>query len=121
MPDPWSRSLTAGGGTEVNVSGCSFGYVATAPDVDLQYQSSGGSTLYIYVQSNDDTTLLINLPDGSWVCDDDDFGDRNPIVIIPNAQGGLYDVWVGTYGDDMASATLYISEIDPRNRGKVKE
>lgn len=120
MPDPWSRTLTAGGGTEVEISGCSFGYVANAPDVDLQYESTGGATLYIYVRSDDDTTLLINMPDGSWRCDDDDFGNRNPIVIIPNAPGGLYDIWVGTYGDDMTSATLYISEIDPR-AGKNKD
>ncbi len=27
---------------------------------------------------------------------------------------GLYDVWVGTHGSDMISATLFISELDPR-------
>lgn len=115
MPDPHMVSITAGGSIDVNVGGCSYGYVANAPDVDFQYQSNGGSNLYIYVRSDEDTTLLINLPDGSWVCNDDGLGNRNPIVQIPNAPGGLYDIWVGTYSDSMASATLYISEINPSN------
>lgn len=114
LPDPHETSVTAGGSNEVNVGRCSFGYVSNAPDVDLYYVTSGGSDLYIYVRSGDDTTLLINTPDGSWSCDDDDLGDMNPVVIIRNAPSGLYDIWVGTYGDDLASATVYISEIDPR-------
>lgn len=113
-PDPHRISLTAGGSHEVDEGRCSYGYVANRPDVDLYFDSRGRGTLYIYVRSDDDTTLLINLPDGSWVCNDDGFGNRNPIVVINNASGGLYDIWVGTYGDDMASARLYISEIDPR-------
>ncbi len=114
VPDPNETSLTAGGSIEVDKGRCSYGYVANAPDVDLYYVTSGGSDLYIYVRSGDDTTLLIHTPDGSWNCDDDDLGDMNPVVIIRNAPSGLYDIWVGTYGDDLASATVYISEIDPR-------
>jgi len=118
-PDPYATALTAGGGTAVSIEGCRFGHVASAPDIDLKYNTSGGSTLYIYVRSNDDTTLLINLSSGSWACDDDGLGNGNPLVVIPNAPAGLYDIWVGTYSDDLSDATVYISEIDPR--GKVKE
>lgn len=114
VPDPDETSLTAGGSIEVDKGRCSYGYVANAPDVDLYYTTSGGSNLYIYVRSGEDTTLLINTPDGSWRCDDDGLGDMNPVVIFRNAPSGLYDIWVGTYGDDLASATVYISEIDPR-------
>jgi hypothetical protein len=112
-PDPHETELTAGGSITTEVSGC-VGKVAEAPDVDLRYSTSGGSTLYIYAISGVDTTLLVNLPNGSWSCDDDSFGDGDPIVIIENAPSGLYDIWVGTFGDELSPATLYISEIDPR-------
>jgi len=113
-PDPHAVSLRAGGSIEVEISGCSYGHVAEAPDVDLFYTVSGGHDLYIYVDGSEDTTLLVNKPDGTWVCDDDGYGDSNPILVIPKAPGGLYDIWVGTYGDDLTDATLYISEVDPR-------
>ena len=113
-PDPYEVELTAGGPLEPAVDGCAFGYVAEAPDADLYYTTSGGSDLYVFVVSSEDTTLLINLPDGSWVCDDDGYGDGDPLVAIPGAAEGLYDIWIGTYGEEPAAALLYLSEVDPR-------
>lgn len=118
VPDPIAKALTAGGSMEVAVGDCSYGFVAGPPDIDLYYETSGETALYIYVQSQDDTTLLVNLPDGSWVCDDDGFEGRNPLVVIPDAPAGLYDVWVGTYGDEMVAAALLISERDPAVKDK---
>lgn len=114
LPDPHRVQLTAGGSVRVSMGECTYGNVANAPDVDLYYSGNGQRTLYIYAESGDDTTLLIRLPDGSWYCNDDGLGNRNPIIVIRGAQSGLYDIWVGTYGSDMVRATLNISEIDPR-------
>jgi hypothetical protein len=114
LPDPHEVTLTAGGSMTPGVSGCDYGNIAEAPDFDLYYESSGSSTLYIYAVSGSDTTILVNTPGQNWVCDDDSYGDGDPLVIIQNADGGLYDIWVGTYGDDTAEATLFISEVDPR-------
>jgi hypothetical protein len=113
-PDPNVTSLTAGGSQRVNLPGCSYGQVASAPDVKLNYSMGGGRTLYIYATSDVDVTLLINMPDGNWRCDDDSYGNRNPLIVIPNAPSGRYDIWVGTYGSSMAPARLMISEISPR-------
>ena len=112
--DPWAKHLIAGGGITPSMGGCSYGYVADAPDVDLYWDGSG-STLYIYVMSKGDVdaTLLVNTPDGGWMCNDDSFGDSDPFIVIPNAPSGLYDIWVGTYGSDPFGATLFISELDP--------
>ena len=108
-PDPHTVSISAGGSVDVDVTGCGYGYVARAPDYNLTYSGSG-SALYFFVRSDEDTTLLINRPDASWICDDDSLGDSNPVVTIPNAGAGLYNIWVGTYSDgDLSSATLYIS------------
>ena len=114
LPDPDVTSLTAGGSIDINMGQCTYGQVADAPDVDLYYDAGNGASLYIYAEAKEDITLLINLPDGSWVCNDDGFTGTNPIIQIPKAASGLYDIWVGTYGSDLASATLSISEIDPR-------
>lgn len=114
MPDPAVTNLTAGGSIRVGVGNCSFGFVANAPDVKLQYRGNGSNSLYIYAQSGSDVTLLINLPDGSWVCDDDGLGGTNPLIFVPNAPSGRYDIWVGTYGQDTSPAQLMVSELNPR-------
>ncbi len=111
-PDPHEMSITAGGSISVGISGCT-GKVSDAPDIDLTWRG-GSSTLYIYSMSDEDTTLLVNLPNGSWACDDDSLGDRNPLIIVRNAPSGLYNIWSGTYGSGLASTDVMISEIDPR-------
>lgn len=114
-PDPHSIELTAGGSQNVTISGCAYGRVANAPDVKFTYRNANqATTLYVYAVSGSDTTLLVNLPNGSWTCDDDSYGDGDPLLVIRNPPSGLYDIWVGTFGSDTAPATLYISEIDPR-------
>ena len=108
--DPYEIELIAGGSADLYSVGFS-GYVATAPDVDLNYEA-GGYSLYIYVTgTGDDTVLLINDPSGTWLYNDDadGLGFRSGIE-IRNPDSGLYDIWVGTYGTDLVSATLVISE-----------
>ncbi len=114
LPDPHTVDIVAGGTIELNMGECTYGHVANAPDFDLYYQATSGSTLYIYALSGSDTTLLVNTPDGNWLCNDDGFTGNNPLIVLPAADSGLYDIWVGTYGSDTIGATLYISEIDPR-------
>jgi hypothetical protein len=116
MPDPHVVKLTAGGGRSVNVGNgsCSYGNVSDRPDLNLTYEGNGSRTLYIYAEGSSDITLLVNMPNASWRCDDDGLGNLNPILVIPNAPSGLYNIWVGTYGSDMTNAMLYITEIDPR-------
>ncbi|MEQ1856061.1 MAG: hypothetical protein ABL963_06315 [Longimicrobiales bacterium] len=113
-PDPHTVTLRAGGDIEVDVGDCGFGYVSDAPSVDLTYTTSASSEIHIYVRSDDDTTLLINTPDGEWICDDDSLGDGNPIVSFTAATTGLYDIWVGTFNGEEARATLYISRKAPK-------
>jgi len=114
LPDPHVTSLTAGGSIDMNMGECTYGQVADAPDVDLMFAAGSASSLYIYAEAKADITLLINLPDGSWLCNDDGYTGTNPMIIVPKAASGLYDIWVGTYGTDLTAALLSISEIDPR-------
>jgi hypothetical protein len=123
MPDPWSQSLTAGGGSNpqnvaelgyfdaVDGSPC-LGFVTRSPDFRFVY--SGGSFLRFYVQTHNgaDATLLVNQPDTSWRCNDDSHGTLMPTIDFYNPMGGQYDVWVGTYdGSSRNPATFYITEL----------
>ncbi|MFT4702333.1 MAG: hypothetical protein ACI81R_000017 [Bradymonadia bacterium] len=114
MPDPVVIPLAAGGpiDTSVEGTGSCAGFHASAPDVELTYEA-GSVPLYIHVESDTDTTLLINQPDGSWICADDTIG-FNPLVAFPTPASGVYDIYVGTF-DAAATppATLNITEISP--------
>lgn len=109
--DPHALSLTAGGGVDASAVGC-VGMVADAPDYDLYY-TPGSLPLYISADSSSDVSLVVNMPDGTWICDDDSAGNLNPGITLESPQSGLYDIWVGTVGDAAAGAdaSLYISEL----------
>ncbi len=113
-PDPYMRSISAGGSVGVPDygSGCR-GFASTAPDLDLNY-TAGGYQLNIYAKSDQDVTLIVNAPDGSWWCSDDAHG-TNPHVNFGSPQSGNYNVWIGTYrSGTMPESVLYISEAAPR-------
>lgn len=113
-PDPHTVSITAGGSIDASSSaalsgaGCR-GYIASAPDYRLNY-TSGSWPLIFRVIADADTTLVINKPDGSWTCVDDVEG-FNPVIRFDSPASGQYDIWVGTYGQEMASSTLHITEL----------
>jgi hypothetical protein len=116
-PDPQVVELRAGGSVNANEqdSQCS-GWVTTQPDYEVSY-TAGGRALIFSVQSDADTTLVINGADGRWHCDDDTDG-VNPQIRFESPQSGTYDVWVGTYASGANQpARLSISE-SARPRGK---
>lgn len=111
-PDPYTVDLQSGGSVDASRLGtiCT-GYIANAPDFRLNYQGTGWRTLYLAAQSSADTTLVVNLPDGSWVCNDDGGSGLNPLLSFDTPLTGQYDIWVGTYGEEAYhSARLLISE-----------
>jgi len=111
--DPYVRNITAGG--RYSLAGCFgnnyTGSVAAKPDFDVHYNTSGNTSLTFYVQSGYDTMLLVNDPSGQWWFDDDSAGGQNPMITIPFAQAGLYDVWIGSYqGGRGLPGQLFITE-----------
>lgn len=112
-PDPYTKQIMAGGSIPAAraKSGC-VGNVSAAPDFQVFYDRAGDADLTFKNISNDDTTLLVNTPNGRFYCDDDSAGDLNPKVTITNPQNGRYDIWVGTYGDQMIQSTLQVTELD---------
>lgn len=112
--DPRTVRVTAGGTLDASTlgSGC-VGSMANSPDVRLNYTHQGDLPLIISVASDADTTLAINGPDGTWICDDDG-GENgaNPSIRFPEAASGQYDIYIGHYSRGRRiPAVLYISEI----------
>lgn len=117
-PDPHRVELTAGGSIDAQSSlgGSCRGYVANAPDYQLRFEP-GSLPLAISVDSDFDTTLVVNTPDGGWACDDDGGEEPlNPLLTWNSPASGRYDIWVGTYSDSTAPATLFISELGEQTR-----
>lgn len=112
-PDPQTVNLQSGGSIDAStISSSCRGFIANAPDVRVNY-TPGRYPLIISANSDADTTLVVNAPDGRWYCDDDSGeGGLNPMVRFNNPQRGQYDIWVGTYGNArLEPATLAISEV----------
>lgn len=113
-PDPRVIDVTAGGTIAADRlgAGCT-GTIANAPDVRLNY-TAGSFPLFLFAESRADVTLVVNLPDGSWICNDD-FDGTNPGIIISRPPNGQYDIWVGVFGGGRGvPARLGISEVPPR-------
>lgn len=117
MPDPYVVNITAGGtipAERLGVPGC-VGTIANAPDVRLHYNAGMGLPLVIMATSRRaDLTLVVNLPNGRWLCNDDFIG-LDPGVVMNNPMSGQYDIWVGSYDRSRGiPAQVLISEIIPR-------
>ena len=110
--------IVAGGETDASeLGGECYGQIATAPDAQLTFEFSGAPLTY-EVQSDFDSTLVINTATGDWLCDDDSGGDLNALVEIADPTSGTYDIWIGAYEEDenYSSATLTISHGAPGRR-----
>jgi hypothetical protein len=108
-PDPYTKEVVAGGTLQITKGGVTM-YVAEAPDFKLYYDA-GNFPLTIYAESKGDTTLLINLPDGTWAVDDDSGGNLNPLLKFAKPLSGRYDIWVGTIAKENPKAILKITEL----------
>lgn len=110
----YQTPLIAGG--PVNLTSCQsipgIGYLAEAPDLSVEYDGQGDRRLLdIRVQSDCDTTLLVNLPDEQYIYSDDE-DELNPVIRIAAAETGLYDIWVGTIEPENCAAILMIETFD---------
>jgi len=117
-PNPYSLEMVSGGEVEVAyLGGDCRGYAAIAPDYRLSWSGDSSELRFFFAaEDGGDTTLLVNLPDGSWICNDDAGGTLDPMVVLDDPAEGQYDVWVGSYeAGAFVSGTLYVTErgLDP--------
>ena len=101
--------LDAGGADDSSqiVAGC-IGFInSDRPDLTITLEGIFPD-LVVSVRSDADTTLFVRTPDGSVFCDDDTDG-LNPVIRLPKAAAGRYDVWVGVFEPVFASAEVDVS------------
>lgn len=119
--DPLAVTVLAGGPVDASLLGLvdptggdCRGFITSAqPDVRINYVEGSVFPLRFYVQSlqGGDTTLLVNLPDATWRCNDDAV-DVHPLVEIASPPSGQYDIWIGTYAPiPPEPAFLYVTEL----------
>jgi hypothetical protein len=110
--DPRTVKIVAGGDLHQN-NGNVKAWVAKAPDFRVNY-TAGAFNLTFHVKSKADTTLLINLPNGKWIANDDGPNNGlNPLIKLTNPPSGQYDIWVGVLNENEngAASVLYITEL----------
>ncbi|AKF10274.1 hypothetical protein [Sandaracinus amylolyticus] len=95
-PDPMILAGSAGGPTDAStLSPTCRGHVGIIPSHTLQI-TGPMPQLNVLVRADQDTTLVVRQPDGTYVCNDDSDG-LNPAVALTNLAAGSYNVFVGTY------------------------
>lgn len=118
-PDPHTATGTSGGAVNAqNLNQACRGWVASQPD-HLLVASTAFSNLRILVNGGaGDTTLVVQKPDGSYVCNDDAEG-RNPIV-TSSFTPGTYKIWVGSYEQGQNTAyTIGFTELGSVNAASL--
>lgn len=88
------------------LSGCAGGITAE-PTVTIRHSRREGA-FHVRASSRGDTTMILHTPSGQWLCSDDAIG-FDPVIPVPFAERGEYQVWVGAYDAGALPATISIS------------
>lgn len=115
-PDPYRVNVVAGGTYEsARELGTQCRGWTTGDGTYVLYYTAGQYPLTISATSDSDTTLIVGLPGGGFLCDDDSGPGLNPQVTINRPGSGGYAIWVATYSSGQAApAVLSISEVGQR-------
>lgn len=122
-PDPFIISAVSGGSLDaasLDLGGACVGFIADVPDFRVQWNGDS-ALLRFYFASDGDTTLVVSGPDGIVCNDDADDGFQmlNPLVELASPAAGEYNVWIGSYDQDVYTpgyllvTTLPVGEIAP--------
>ncbi|MCB9595608.1 MAG: serine protease [Sandaracinaceae bacterium] len=113
MPDPHILSGNMGGPIQANQLNTSCrGYVSGPPN-HVIVTNSGFRQIRFAVNAGSDSTLVVMLPNGSLLCDDDGGEGLNPLITTQSPPGRIA-VWVGAYSPSAAGApyNLGVSELN---------
>ena len=108
-----SEIVSFGGVVDTSyLGGDCVGYAAAAPDIRLMWSGTSNELRILFTEgAGEDATLVMNLPDASWVCNDDYAGALDPLIALENPPEGQYDIWIGSYQpNQFISGTLSVTE-----------
>ncbi len=119
-PDPRTVEGVSGGSVDAaTLGGDCLGYISEAPN-HLFVASDAFAKLRIMAASSSDVTLVVQKPDGSYLCNDD-FEGTNPLLegAFP---AGSYKIWVGSYEQGSSSPyRLGFSELSGVTPARLEE
>jgi hypothetical protein len=110
--------MQSGGPVDASyLGGACRGFATSAPDYSVRYTAAGDPLLRFYFLANadgEDSTMIINDPDGEWLCGDDwSASTRNPAVDVSDPETGRYDIWLGSYTEGTTiEGILYVTELE---------
>lgn len=118
-PDPITRDYVSGGAMDASAYEASNlsddmcgGYMNGEEPDHVLTLTSDFDYLRVYVESEEDTTMVILTPGSNVYCYDDQYG-LNPMTESAWAAGTYY-IYIGTYGeaDEYYPYTLYVTEFE---------
>lgn len=112
---PYEQEIEAGGllrAYQAGLSGADYcvGHISREPSLVINWAPDAAAPFTIYLDAERDTTLAVQLPDGSWRCDDDGSVGLNAGLNFPAGEPGLYRIYAGTYGAQPAPARVFVAE-----------
>ncbi len=104
MPDPKVAQGRSGGARDASTisAGCAGWIDANKPDHLFVAQTAFGANFRILAHSTrqptQDVTLVVQKPDGTYMCNDDAAAPATDPIIAGNTLApGIYKIWVGSY------------------------
>jgi heat shock protein HslJ len=114
---PYTQELTAGGQIGAfdldQANPLCTGFISAAPTFSFEW-TGDAAKVAMFFESNLDTTLVVQAPDGSFHCDDDTHGSENlnPWLQL-TVDKGVYRVWVGSFSPDVQASGVLTITNDP--------
>lgn len=121
--DPFVVSLNGGG--EIDASTLDpecVGFITEAPTFAVNWEGEA-EFFDIFYYSDFDPTLVLQLPDGSYLCNDDASDNvLDPELLIESPAEGQYNLWVGSYDEGQlipgflvitANRSVNVNNFDP--------
>lgn len=121
--DPFVASLNGGGEVDASTldESC-VGFITEAPSFTVNWEGAV-EAFDIFYHSDFDPTLVLQLPDGSYLCNDDASDNLlDPELTVEAPAEGQYNLWVGSYDEGQlipgllvitANRTVSVNDFDP--------
>jgi hypothetical protein len=74
-----------------------LGFFADAPTFTLQRTDGGDAAIAFRVDGDCDAVLLVSAGPDAWWFDDDEGGERKPLITVAEPPDGPLDIWVGGF------------------------
>lgn len=98
--DPFIVSINGGGEVDAStLDETCVGFIPAAPLLSVNWEGEV-EAIDIFYYSDFDPTLVLQLPDGSYLCNDDASDNLlDPELTVETPQAGQYNLWVGSYDE----------------------